>query len=446
MEHQVTVGIYTLGCKVNQYESEAIAEAFSARGFSVLPPQSVCDVYVINTCTVTAESDRKSRQFIRRAIGRNPKALILVTGCLSQTAPETVAAITGVDYICGNGHKLSVVDAACALLKNGKPEKAELQVTPIDEEPFEPMQIRSFDRTRAYIKIEDGCESHCTYCIIPNARGKIRSKPLNEVIDEVTQFTERGCREIVLTGIETASWGREFGASLADLLEAVDKIPHIGRVRLGSLDPSLIKPDFVARIAKLSSLAPHFHLSMQSGSNRILALMKRKYNAEMAMRGMTLLREAIPNVQFTTDMILGFPDEGEAEFLETMRFIEQARFLTIHAFPYSARRGTPAAAMKNQVPEAIRHERVRLLYAKQEEIQREILSEQLQKQATAEVLFEDYKDGFAYGHMDNFVQVRVPAPRALRSILATVIPEQIENGCLTAKLADLPEACGKETI
>ena len=432
---QPTVGIYTLGCKVNQYESEAIAERFEANGFSVLPPTQVCDVYVVNTCTVTAESDRKSRQFIRRTVARNPRAYVLVTGCLSQTAPETVSAIEGVDYVCGNTEKLSVVDAALRLMasgqKSGTPEE---RVSPIVDAPFEPMHIRAFERTRAYIKIEDGCESHCTYCIIPSARGGIRSKPLDEVLEEVKALTATGCREVVLTGIETASWGRDLGLTLADLLEAVDKIPGIGRVRLGSLDPSLIKPAFVERIAKLSSLAPHFHLSMQSGSNTVLALMKRKYNAEMALRGMKLLREALPDVQFTTDMILGFPHEGEAEFEETLAFIEEARFLMIHAFPYSARRGTPAASMDGQVPVATRHARVRILSARQNEIRRAMLAEALASAPRKTVLFEDYKTGFAYGHTDNFIQVRVPAPRAMQSVFAEVVAEAVDENGLVGRL------------
>lgn len=435
MKRQPTVGIHTLGCKVNQYESEAIAERFAAKGFSVLPPTGVCDVYVINTCTVTAESDRKSRQFIRRAISRNPNAYVLVTGCLSQTAPDTVSAIDGVDYICGNTEKLSVVEAAEQLLARGKKSEVPQQcVAPIENAPFEDMHIKSFDRTRAYIKIEDGCESHCTYCIIPRARGSIRSKPLEDVIREIEALTADGCREVVLTGIETASWGRDIGANLADLLEAVDSIEGIGRVRLGSLDPSLIKPAFVEHIAKLPSLAPHFHLSMQSGSDRILALMKRKYNTEMALRGMRLLRDALPSVQFTTDMILGFPHEGQEEFEETLAFIEKARFLMIHAFPYSARRGTTAAVMENQIPEAIRHERVRILSARQAEIRRTVLEEALKTRPRVSVLFEDYKNGFAYGHTDNFIQVRVPSPRAMRSILADVAVNDTDGECLIGQL------------
>ena len=435
MASQPTVGIYTLGCKVNQYESEAIAERFATRGFVVASPSDICDVYVINTCTVTAESDRKSRQFIRRAISRNPEAYILVTGCLSQTAPEALQTISGIDYICGNTDKLSVVDTAEQLLAAGKKSGTpSICVAPIEAAPFEKMYIRTFERTRAYVKIEDGCESHCTYCIIPRARGSIRSKPMEDVIKEVSALVADGCREVVLTGIETASWGRDLGLSLADLLEEVDKIEGIGRVRLGSLDPSLIKPAFVERITKLSSLAPHFHLSMQSGSDSVLALMKRKYNAEMALRGMRLLREAMPSVQFTTDMILGFPHEGEKEFEETLTFIEQAGFLMIHAFPYSARKDTPAAAMDGQVPEAIRHERVRILSARQNEIRRGILEKALTERPHLTVLFEDYKNGFAYGHTDNFIQVRVPAPRAMHSIFADVTVQSTDGDCLVGQL------------
>ncbi len=424
-----TVGIYTLGCKVNQYESEAIAERFEARGFRVVDPHGVCDIYVINSCTVTAESDRKVRQTIRRAIKQNPAAFVLVTGCLGQTDPQSIAAIDGVDYVCGNTDKLSVVDAAERLIQNGKPAAPLTSVCDIGSAPFESMHIEKFDRTRAYIKIQDGCESHCTYCIIPSARGSIRSKPLADVLEEVRVLTRGGCREVVLTGIETASYGRDLGYSLIDLLEEVDRVPHIGRIRLGSLDPSLIKPAFVERLARLQNLAPHFHLSMQSGSNRTLARMKRKYNAEMAMRGIALLREALPDVQFTTDMILGFPGEGETEFLETLAFIEEARFLMIHAFPYSKRKGTPAAEMSDQVPEAVRHERVRILSAKQKNISAAILDKALADRPEVTVLFEDYKDGYALGHTDNFIEVRVAAPRAMHSVLARVrVSDRYENG------------------
>ena len=414
-----TVGIYTLGCKVNQYESEAIAEGLVSRGFSVVSFSEVCDAYIINTCTVTAESDRKARQLIRRAIKNNPTAYILVTGCMAEVFSDKLSKIEGIDYICGNGQKLQVIEALENLFAQGhKNTCTQIAISPLDE--FEEMQITHFDRTRAYIKIEDGCENRCTYCIIPEARGKVRSKAPEDVLAEVRALTKSGCREIVLTGIETASYGRDFdnGYRLADLLEEVDAIPNIGRVRLGSLDPSLMKPEFVNRIAKLKSLTPHFHLSMQSGSDKILALMKRKYNRKMALEGMERLRAAMPGVQFTTDIIVGFPGETEEDFALTVDFARQANFLMIHVFPYSERRGTVAATLPGRVPEEIRHGRVRELSTVQAGIQKEILDSYTDTSVT--VLFETYTSGMMIGHTDTFVEVICPVPHSLQSQLHTV--------------------------
>ncbi len=417
---QHTVGILTLGCKVNQYESEAIAESMAKKGYLLRPHTEPCDVYILNTCTVTSESDRKARQMVRRLIKQNPKAYVLVTGCLAQVAPEQIAAIDGVDFVCGNADKLSVTAAADRLVQNGKKnDTAEISVIPPDAHGFEPMHIEHFDRTRAYIKIEDGCESHCAYCIIPKARGRIRSKSPDDVIREVAALTVGGCREIVLTGIETASYGKDLdGIDLADLLCRVDRIPGIGRVRLGSLDPSLIKPSFVERIQGLSSLAPHFHLSMQSGSNSVLARMRRKYNTKMALEGIRLLRKAIPSVQFTTDMIVGFPGETEEEFEQTLDLIEQVGFLMIHVFPYSRRRGTEADRMERQIPEEIKHERVRILSERQAGIRKRILAEQIGK--ITDVLFETFEDGVMIGHTDSFVEIRCPSGVSLQSHLLPV--------------------------
>jgi len=417
-----TCGIYTLGCKVNQYESEAIAEALIREGVRVLPPTEICDAYVINTCTVTAESDRKARQFIRRAISRNPYAVIVVTGCLAQTAPDALRAIAGVHAIVGNAEKMQAATETLRLLQEStRPAEPFCSVPDIASAPFEPMAITSFERTRAYIKIEDGCESRCTYCIIPSARGPIRSKPLADVIDEVRVLTVGGCREVVLTGIETASWGRDLDeGNLASLLEAVDRIEGIGRVRLGSLDPSLIRPDFVDKIAKLSSLAPHFHLSLQSGSSRILAKMKRKYNAEQAMRAITLLREQIADVQFTTDVIVGFPGETDEDFAETLDFVRRARFLNVHVFPYSKRQGTPAATMPDQVPSDIKARRLHILTDAVREIRLEILEDAVANSPPVTVLLESMEGGYAFGHTANFIEVAIPSDRPLHGELCEV--------------------------
>ncbi len=433
-----TVGFFTLGCKVNQYESEAIGELFLSRDYDVRPAEEICDIYVINTCTVTAESDRKARQIIRRAIQKNPSAYILVTGCLAQTAPESLTRLTGVDYICGNAEKCAVVDAADALVKSGRKNTvAECVVRPLDGASFEPMHICKFDPTRAYIMIEDGCESHCTYCIIPKARGGIRSKPMEDVLDEVRTLTAGGCREIVLTGIETASYGKDLdGVSLIDLLEQVDRIPNIGRVRLGSLDPSLMKQPFIDRLSRLKSVTPHFHLSMQSGSDRILALMKRKYNTSMALESIERLRRAMPRVMLTTDMIVGFPTETEEDFEQTLRFVTEAEFLMIHVFPYSGRRGTPAAAMSGQVPMELRRKRAAMLSARQAEIRKKLLTEQIEQSPVCEVLFETSKDGYSYGHTDNFIEVRTKTDRLLHATTAKVRLLHTDGNIIDAELIE----------
>lgn len=418
---EYTLGIYTLGCKVNQYESEAIAEAAENAGFTICDPSERCDVYIINTCTVTGESDRKSRQFIRRAISENASATVIVTGCLTQVSADSVASIEGVDYICGCRDKLRTVDAALSLVGREKLPHPIIEVDDLTGAGFENMSIKSFPRTRAYIKIEDGCESNCTYCIIPRARGSIRSKPAKDVLCEVARLKESGCREVVLTGIETAAYGREFGDGyrLAELLSDVDEIAGADmRIRLGSLDPSLFRKDFVTKIAHLGSIAPHFHLSMQSGSSSVLARMKRRYNADMALEGIELLKTAIPDVQLTCDMIVGFPGETEDEFSDTLDFMKKVGFLDAHIFSYSRREGTPAASMEGQVPPDIKHERSARLISAQREITYGILDGMIGK--TLPVLFEARNGELFTGHTASFVEVGVKCSEDLHATLADV--------------------------
>lgn len=415
-ETSLSVGIYTLGCKVSQYESEAIAESLEHRGFNILPPSDICDAYIINTCTVTAESDRKARQFIRRAITKNPDAFIVVTGCFAQTSPEKIARIDGVDVIIGNFRKLSAVEKIAEFSKSRvKNKKPLIFVDNTDDSDFEKMNITKFDRTRAYVKIEDGCENRCTYCVIPNARGKVRSKNPTELIDEVSALIRNGCREIVLTGIETASYGKDLGdVDLADILCRINEINGIGRIRLGSLDPSLIKPDFVERIAPLKCLAPHFHLSLQSGSDRILAMMKRKYNSKMAMQSIDLLRVHIPNVKFTTDIIVGFPGETEEDFELTCDFVRRAKLLMVHIFPYSRRDGTPAAKMPDQISPEEKNRRLHILENICAQTTSQILEYEILVNPQKDVLFETCENGFAYGHTEDFLEVYVKTNENLR--------------------------------
>ena len=424
-----TVGIYTLGCKVSQYESIAIAEGFEALGFSVLPFEESCDVYVINTCTVTAESDRKCRQIIRRAAKRN--AVVLVCGCYSQVSPDEVARIDGVDYVGGNYNKNKIPSLALELLESKERTEPVVDIPDIDGCGFEPMCIHSAPRTRVYVKIEDGCESRCTYCIIPSARGKIRSKAPEDIIREVRGLAASGVREVVLTGIETASYGRDLlGVSLIDIIEQIAKIDGIERIRLGSLDPSSISEDFVMRAAREPKLAPHFHLSMQSGSSTVLARMKRKYNARQAMSKISLIRRYMPDAAFTTDMMVGFPAETEAEFAETCEFAKEAKFLFMHIFPYSRRKGTPAAEYGGQIPEAEKHRRVRELSEIRDSVADSVRAELMPVGAETEVLFETYENGYMKGHTANFIEVQVKSERDMHGEIHKIrILKNIDSVC-----------------
>ncbi len=430
-----TVGIMTLGCKVNQYESEALAEAFSRIGFVPSDPSGRCDIYVINTCTVTAESDRKCRQMIRRAASRNPDALLFVTGCLSQVDPDGVASLPNVVCVCGSRNKLRAVEAARELIESGKrPDRAVVEVPDNTSVGFEPMCISHFPRTRAYIKIEDGCESHCAYCIIPRARGRICSKPSRQVLAEIEALLGSGCREAVLTGIETASYGLDLeNYRLADLLEDIDRLAagHM-RIRLGSLDPSLIKPEFVRRIAGLSSVAPHFHLSMQSGCDRTLARMKRKYNTDMAKNGVRLLREAMPDVQFTSDFICGFPGETDSDFRKTAAFIDEIGFLDSHIFTYSPRRDTVAASLPDRVPVELGRARTAELIALQRRVTERVLGSVVGREY--EVLFETDADGISRGHTASFIEVQAASPTELHATLRRVRIVGHENGIAEGKV------------
>ena len=412
-----TISAYTLGCKVSQYESEAILEEAERRGFKIADGK-VADVYVVNTCTVTAEGDRKCRQLIRRLAKNAPNAKILVCGCYSQVAPDDIAKIECVDYISGTLDKLKIVDRALDLLEGRK--VARIEVSSLDGAAFEKMQIKRAPRTRAYVKIEDGCENRCAYCKIPEARGNVRSKSITDTINEIRDLANSGVREVVLTGIETASFGVDTGESLADLICEAEKIEGIERIRLGSLEPTLMRPAFIEKIAKIKKLTPHFHLSMQSGCSRTLAAMKRKYNAEMALKNIEAVRAAIDGVQFTTDFIVGFPTETDEDFETTVEFVKKARFLQAHIFKYSKRAGTVAATMEGQIAEDVKHARSQKLTALCKEITAELLNEEIEKRPVQRVLFEQRVNGLWSGHTASFIEVLVKCEKNLQGEFAEV--------------------------
>lgn len=425
-----TFAVYTLGCKVSQYESEAILEEAVRRGFT--PVTEGADIAVINTCTVTAEGDRKCRQLIRRLVRQSPETKIMVCGCYSQVSPESVSAIDGIAYVCGTQNKLRTVERALELLDGKAIPK--IEVAPLAGADFESMRILHAPRTRAYIKIEDGCDNRCAYCKIPDARGHVRSKKIADVVAEARALTDAGVREVVLTGIETASFGADTGESLCDLLDAVNGIDGIERIRLGSLEPTLMRPAFLDRIAKVGKLTPHFHLSMQSGSSRTLAAMRRKYNAETALRNIENTRAALPGVQFTTDFIVGFPGETDEDFAETMEFARRVGFLATHVFKYSKRAGTPAAKMPDQIPEEVKHARSQALIALSAESTAHCLAEILAAHPTETVLFEQKIGGLWSGHTAAFAEVRAASDADLHGELRKVRLDKIEDGYIRADL------------
>ena len=429
------VGLYTLGCKVSQYETEAIGEEFERRGFSVMPFDSVCDAYVINTCTVTAESDRKSRQIIRRAISRNPDAVVAVVGCYSQRAPEELLGIEGVDIVIGTDGKLDVVGRVEFMLDNPACERYS-SVTNLDEAQFEPMTVTKAPRTRAYVKIEDGCESKCTYCAISPARGRVRSKLPQDVISEVEGLYKSGTREIVLTGIETGSYGKDFDFDygLGDLILELEKRGSCERIRLGSLAPELIGKSFVDKVKGCKILAPHFHLSIQSGSDNVLRKMKRRYSRAMALENIRYIKENIPKAEFTTDLMVGFPGESEEDFLETVSFAKEVRFIDAHVFAYSRREGTPAAYYDGQIPENVKKERSKRLIAVKNEVRDSVLDTLVKGKEPLSVVLETYENGCYSAHSDSFVEVSVEGAEGLHGEIVEVIPVSHRDGIIIGKL------------
>ena len=402
----MNIAICTLGCKVNQYETAALETELRRRGHILVPFDGEADAYIVNTCTVTAVSDKKSRQLIRQARKRNPGAVVAVCGCYAQTAPEAVAAL-GVDLVAGTAGRMAFLDNLEGLLaaRRGEP------VVTVDDimahRTFEPLSGGGLEgRTRAMLKVEDGCVNFCTYCIIPYARGPVRSLSIDGARRELARLLSAGYQEIVLTGIEISSWGHDLknGQSLVDLLEGLcrDLPPHV-RLRLGSLEPRTITPDFCRRAAALPNLCPHFHLSMQSGCDAVLRRMNRKYDTARYFESVQLLREFFRNPAITTDLIVGFPGETEEEFTATLAFVEQCAFAAMYIFPYSRRAGTPAAKMPGQIPNTVKEDRAHRAAALARRLEEQYLDGWVG--TTLPVLFEEEKDGLWKGHAPNYVEV-----------------------------------------
>ena len=395
---------FALGCKVNQYESEAIAELFAEKGYEIVGIDEEADVYVINTCTVTNFGDKKSRQLIRKVKRQNENAIVAVVGCYAQTAPKELMEIAGVNLVIGTKDRAHIEQMEEQYDRSNGVENHVSDI--MKERVFEPLSIQKLaNRTRAYLKIQDGCSQYCSYCIIPYARGPIRSREPQEVVAEVKRLAENGFKEVVLTGIHVASYGKDRrDTSLLDILKQVHEVEGIERIRFSSIEPNVVTEEFAQTMAALPKVCDHFHLSLQSGCDKTLKEMNRKYDTEKYRQAAATLRKYLPKVALTTDIIVGFPGETEEDFRESYAFAEEIGFAKIHVFPYSPKRGTPAAARKDQLLNAVKSERSHTLIQLSDRMAADFLADAVG--TDAEVLYERaVGEGIYEGHTTNYMKV-----------------------------------------
>lgn len=419
--------LHNLGCKVNAYETEAMQQLLEKAGYEIVPFSERADVYVINTCSVTNIADRKSRQMIHRARKRNPDAVVVAAGCYVQTKEQEAEADDAIDLLIGNNQKGQLIELLECFENREKVRSKTVDIN-CGVQPFEALTMtHPSEHTRAFIKVQDGCNQFCSYCIIPYARGRARSRSQKDVLAEVEALAGNGIREVVLTGIHLSSYGSDTGESLLDLMKSIHDVEGIARIRLGSLEPKIITEDFVRDLAALPKLCPHFHLSLQSGCDATLARMNRKYTTSEYEAGCGILRRYFEHPAITTDVIVGFPGETEEEFAETVRFLERVHFYEMHIFKYSRRQGTRAAAMSGQIPEEVKTARSNELLALAERMSREFRAYYRGKEA--KVLFEEkqeVKDRMMYvGYTPEYV-------KAARSS-----EDSLENVLLSGKLSEL---------
>ena len=420
------VSFYTLGCKVNQYETNAMAQKFKEAGYEIVDiNDDISDICIVNTCTVTNMSDRKSRHSLRRVKEKNPSAVIAAVGCYAQVAKNDLEKMSEIDIVLGNEEKANIVRYVEKFMEN-KNENKLIEIEDIaTKKEFEDMgQITYTEKTRAFIKVQDGCNQFCSYCIIPYARGRVRSRNAESIIKEITQIVQNGIKEVVITGIHVASYGRDFGNEngLIELLEKINKIEGIKRIRLGSLEPKIITEEFMQRLSKLEKICHHFHLSLQSGCDATLKRMNRKYTTAEVKEIIERLRRYYDDVMLTTDIIVGFPGEAEEEFETTYQFLKEVKLYKMHVFQYSPRKGTRAAVMPNQIDGNIKETRSKKLIELSNENQKMYNQQLVGKEV--EVLFEDkeVEDGITYfrGHTQNYILVKYKTDENLENTLKKV--------------------------
>lgn len=406
-----TVAFYTLGCKVNQYETNAMEQQFIKNGYKVVDHHNFADIYVVNTCTVTNIAERKSRQMLRRVKDINKDAILVVCGCYAQVAKEELEKIPEIDIILGINEKNNIVEIVEDYIKKQVSKEEIVSDVSNQNEFLDFGDVTYTEKNRAVVKVQDGCNMFCTYCIIPYARGRIRSRKIENVVSEITKIAKLEIKEVVITGIHVASYGKDFeeDIGLIDLLEAINKIDGIERIRLSSIEPNIIDEEFVKRLSKLEKICPHFHLSLQSGCDETLKRMNRKYTTKKYKEAVDLLRSYFPDVNFTTDVIVGFPGETEKEFNTTYKFLEEIKFYRMHVFKYSKRRGTPAEKMPNQIDGNIKEERSNKLIELSNKNENEYNESYIGKEVN--VLFEEYENGYFRGYTTNYMMVNVPGKK-----------------------------------
>ena len=418
------VSFYTLGCKVNQYETNAMAQKFKEAGYEIVDMNDdISDICIVNTCTVTNMSDRKSRHSLRRVKEKNPSAIIAAVGCYAQVAKNDLENMPEIDIVLGNEEKANIVQYVERFMTN---RNKVIEIEDIgSKKEFEDMgQITYTEKTRAFIKVQDGCNQFCSYCIIPYARGRVRSRNAESIINEITQIAQNGIKEVVITGIHVASYGRDFGNEngLIELLEKINAIEGIKRIRLGSLEPKIITEDFMQRLIKLDKICHHFHLSLQSGCDATLKRMNRKYTTSEVHEIIERLRRYYNDVMLTTDIIVGFPGETEEEFETTYQFLKEAQLYKMHVFQYSPRKGTRAAVMPNQVDGNVKEKRSRKLIELSNENQKRYNEMLVGKEV--EVLFEDQvveeDKKYFKGHTQNYILVKYETDENLENTLKSV--------------------------
>lgn len=419
------------GCKVNQYETNGMIQVFKTAGYDVVDFEEKADIYVINTCTVTNMSDRKSRQMLRQAKKNNPNSFVVAIGCYVQVSKEEVERIPEIDLVLGTNEKTNILHYIKQVINDNK-KNINIDDVMCNRNYGDFGSVTYTEKTRAVIKVQDGCDRFCTYCVIPYARGRVRSRKPDNVIKEITEIAKNGIKEVVVTGIHVASYGKDFDEKfeLIDLLEKINEIEGIQRIRLGSIEPLLISEEFISRLKKLDKICHHFHLSLQSGNTETLKRMNRRYSIKEFEIIVNRLRKAYSDVILTTDIIVGFPNETDEEFESTYRFLEKIKFYKMHIFKYSPRKGTKAASMESQISGDIKEIRSKRLLELSDKNENEYLQRYLDKEV--EVLFEEYDGEYYKGHTSNYIMAKAKFDKDVSNQIIKVKIKSVENLSLIA--------------